>query len=130
MAAPGVFPLRLRDDRLRTLVRELSKRLGISQNALIEQAIEREVVVRGALLSEDLRSAADRIAALSEEQYQRMLERSIDAFVAGEAHPEPLQARRISAADQIDARSTVPGALDGTLSGGLDIAAIYHAGRA
>jgi hypothetical protein len=130
MTANGVFPLRLRDDRLRTLVRELAKRLGISQNELIEQAIEREVVVRGGLLSEDLRSAADRIAALSDEQYERMMDRSIEVFVAGEAHPEPLRARRISAAEPTAARAGVPAAVDGASSGGLDIAAIYRTGRA
>jgi predicted transcriptional regulator len=130
MTANGVFSLRLRDDRLRSLVRELAKRLGISQNELIEQAIEREVVVRGGLLSEDLRSAADRIAALSEEQYQRMIDRSIAAFVAGEANPEPLRARRISIPDPQAALSSVPAAVDGASSGGLDIAAVYRAGRA
>jgi hypothetical protein len=130
MTANGVFPLRLRDDRLRTLVRELAKSLGISQNELIEQAIEREVVVRGGLLSEDLRSAADRIAALSEEQYQRMTDRSIGVFVAGETNPEPLQARRISTPKPAAARPAVPAAVDGSVSGGLDIAAIYRTGRA
>jgi hypothetical protein len=130
MTANGVFPLRLRDDRLRTLVRELAKRLGISQNELIEQAIEREVVVRGGLLSEDLRSAADRIAALSEEQYQRMTDRSIEVFVAGEASPEPIRARRISIPEPKATRPAVPAAVDGAGPGGLDIAAIYRAGRA
>jgi hypothetical protein len=130
MTANGVFPLRLRDDRLRTLVRELAKRLGISQNELIEQAIEREVVVRGGLLSEDLRSAADRIAALSDEQYQRTMERSIEVFVAGEDNPEPLRARRISVPGPKTARPLAPAAVDGASSGGLDIAAIYRTGRA
>jgi hypothetical protein len=130
MTANGVFSLRLRDDRLRTLVRELAKRLGISQNELIEQAIEREVVVRGAWLSEDLRSAADRIATLSEEQYERMTERSIEGFVAGEANPEPLRARRISVPDPQAAHPAVPTTVDGAPPAGLDIAAIYRAGRA
>jgi hypothetical protein len=130
MAANGVFPLRLRDDRLRTLVRELAKRLGISQNELIEQAIEREVVVRGGLLSEDLRAAADRIAALSDEQHQRMTDRSIEVFVAGEANPEPLRARRISLAEPAAAPPAVPVAADAALSAGLDITGIYRAGRA
>jgi hypothetical protein len=130
MTANGVFPLRLRDDRLRTLVRELAKHLGISQNELIQQAVEREVVVRGGLLSEDLRSAADRIDALSEAQYQRMTDRSIEVFVAGEANPEPVRARRISVTEPAAAHPAVPAAIDGALSGGLDIAAIYRTGRA
>jgi hypothetical protein len=130
MTANGAFPLRLRDDRLRTLVRELAKRLGISQNELIEQAIEREVVVRGGLLSEDLRSAADRIAALSEEQYQRMTDRSLEAFTTGEANAEPLRARRIFVPEPKAARPAAPAAVDGAAVGRLDIAAIYRTGRA
>ena len=34
----------------------------------MEQAIEHEVVARGAMLSEDLRAAADRLAELTQEQ--------------------------------------------------------------
>src|ERR1700710_1740760 len=117
MTANGVFSLRLRDDRLRTLVRELAKRLGISQNELIEQAIEREVVVRGGLLSEDLRSAADHIAPLSDEQYRRKSDRSIRACGAGEANPEPLRARRISIPEPKTVRPSVPAAVDGAASG-------------
>jgi hypothetical protein len=35
----SAFPLRLRDPRLRALVREVAQREGVSQNELIEQAI-------------------------------------------------------------------------------------------
>jgi hypothetical protein len=68
MASRAVFPLRWRNERLRTLTAELASRLGISQNELIEQAIEHEVVARGAMLSDDLRAAADRLAELTREQ--------------------------------------------------------------
>jgi hypothetical protein len=93
MASRAVFPLRWRNERLRTLTAEVASRLGISQNELIEQAIEHEVVARGAMLSEDLRAAADRLAELTEEQYERMQARGLESFVVGEGQLEPLQAR-------------------------------------
>ena len=93
MAPRAVFPLRWRNERLRILTAEVAARLGISQNELIEQAIEHEVVARGAMLSDDLRAAADRLAELTDEQYERIQARSVDRFVAGEGQLEPLQAR-------------------------------------
>ena len=93
MTSRAVFPLRWRNERLRTLTAEVASRLGISQNELIEQAIEHEVVARGAMLSEDLRAAADRLAELTQEQYERMQARGLESFVAGEGQVEPLQVR-------------------------------------
>jgi len=93
MASRAVFPLRWRNERLRTLTAEVASRLGISQNELIEQAIEHEVVARGAMLSEDLQAAADRLAELTQEQYERIQTRGLETFVAGEGLLEPVQAR-------------------------------------
>ena len=104
MAPRAVFPLRWRNEKLRTLTAEVAARLGISQNELIEQAIEHEVVARGAMLSEDLRSAADRLAELSQEQYERIQARGLESFVAGEGLFEPVQARlapRTAAVDNV-----------------------------
>ena len=104
MASRAVFPLRWRNERLRTLTAEVASRLGISQNELIEQAIEHEVVARGAMLSEDLRAAADRLAELTQEQYERMQARGLESFGAGEGQLEPLQARATlpaAAADRV-----------------------------
>ena len=98
MAPRAVFPLRWRNERLRTLTAEVASRLGISQNELIEQAIEHEVVARGAMLSEDLRAAAYRLAELTQEQYERIQARSLERFVAGEGQLEPLQTRAIQPA--------------------------------
>lgn len=92
MASRAVFPLRWRNERLRTLTAEVASRLGISQNELIEQAIEHEVVARGAMLSEDLRAAADRLAELTQEQYERIQARGLETFVSGEGLLEPVQA--------------------------------------
>ena len=102
MASRAVFPLRWRNERLRTLTAEVASRLGISQNELIEQAIEHEVVARGAMLSEDLRAAADRLAELTQEQYERMQARGLESFVAGEGQLEPLQARATLPAGAVD----------------------------
>jgi hypothetical protein len=96
MADTRVFPLRIRNERLRELTRELAAGLGISQNEFIEQALERDVVGRGAMLADDLRAAADRIAALTEEQYQRILDRGAERFAASEDRPDPVQAVQIA----------------------------------
>ena len=77
----------------RALTAEVASRLGISQNELIEQAIEHEVIARGAMLSDDLRAAADRLAELTQEQYERIQARGLEDYVAGEGLLEPVQAR-------------------------------------
>jgi hypothetical protein len=102
MAPRTVFPLRWRNERLRALTAEVASRLGISQNELIEQAIEHEVVARGAMLSEDLRAAADRLGELTQEQYELMQARGLESFVAGEGQLEPLQARSALSASAVD----------------------------
>ena len=123
MASRAVFPLRWRNERLRALTAEVAARLGISQNELIEQAIEHEVVARGAMLSDDLRAAADRLAELTQEQYERIQARSLEHFVAGEGLFEQVQARSTQ-------RATVDSvAVDRPLLA-PDITAIYRSGRA
>jgi hypothetical protein len=95
MAPRAVFPLRWRNEKLRTLTAEVATRLGISQNELIEQAIEHEVVARGGMLSEDLRAAADRLAELTQA-------RGLERFVAGEGLSEPLHSRYMQPAAAVD----------------------------
>lgn len=96
MAEPrSAFPLRLRDERLRTLLRVVAQQEHISQNELIEQAIEHEVVARGALMAQDLAAAAARLVELTDSQYESALERSDARFGAGEGQLEPLQARAL-----------------------------------
>jgi hypothetical protein len=102
MAPRAVFPLRWRNEKLRILTAEVAARLGISQNELIEQAIEHEVVTRGGMLSEDLRAAADRLAELTQEQYERIQARSLERFVAGEGLLEPLQTQPMQPAAPVD----------------------------
>ena len=124
MASRTVFPLRWRNERLRALTAEVASRLGISQNELIEQAIEHEVVARGAMLSEDLRAAADRLAGLTQEQYERIQARGMESFIAGEGLSEPVQSRltpRAAAVDNV--------AVD-RLAVARDVTAIYRSARA
>ncbi|HJQ88801.1 MAG TPA: hypothetical protein VJ820_15215 [Propionibacteriaceae bacterium] len=102
MAPRAVFPLRWRNEKLRTLTAEVAARLGISQNELIEQAIEHEVVARGGMLSEDLRAAADKLAELTQEQYERIQARGLERFVAGEGLSEPLHSRYMQPAAAVD----------------------------
>jgi hypothetical protein len=124
MAPRAVFPLRWRNERLRALTAEVAARLGISQNELIEQAIEHEVVARGAMLSDDLRTAADRLAELTQEQYERIQARGLEDYVAGEGLSEPIQARStqrsVAARDVAVDRSSLT----------RDITSIYRSGRA
>jgi hypothetical protein len=124
MAPRAVFPLRWRNERLRSLTAEVAARLGISQNELIEQAIEHEVVARGAMLSEDLRAAADRLAELTQEQYERIQARSLERFVAGESQLEPLQARPMLPAAAIDSVAVDRPHL------ARDVSTIYRSARA
>jgi hypothetical protein len=124
MAPRAVFPLRWRNERLRTLTAEVASRLGISQNELIEQAIEHEVVARGAMLSEDLRAAADRLAELTQEQYELMQARGLESFVAGEGLSEPLQTRSMQPAAAVDRVAVDRPHL------ARDVATIYRSARA
>ena len=124
MASRAVFPLRWRNERLRTLTAEVASRLGISQNELIEQAIEHEVVARGAMLSEDLRVAADRLAELTAEQYEHIQARGLESYIAGEGLFDPVQARPAQRTAAVDSAAIARPPL------GRDVSAIYRSARA
>ena len=124
MASRTVFPLRWRNERLRALTAEVASRLGISQNELIEQAVEHEVVARGAMLSDDLRAAADRLAELTQEQYERIQARGVESFIAGEGLSEPVQSRLTPRAAAVDSV-----AVDRTAVA-RDVTAIYRSAHA
>ncbi|HET9301696.1 MAG TPA: hypothetical protein VFO20_02880 [Propionibacteriaceae bacterium] len=124
MASRTVFPLRWRNERLRALTAEVASRLGISQNELIEQAIEHEVVARGAMLSDDLRAAADRLAELTQEQYERIQARGVESFIAGEGLSEPVQSRMTPRAAAVDSVAVDRPAV------ARDVTAIYRSARA
>jgi hypothetical protein len=86
------FPLRLRNPRLRLLLREVAEHEHISQNELIEEALEHELSLRGARIADDLAAAAKKLAEMSDSSYRLLIDDSIVAFVSGEAQPEPIQA--------------------------------------
>lgn len=90
-----VFPLRLRDERVQRLARELADRENISLNELIGQAVANEVVARGARLVDDLTDAAAQLGAMTDEQLARRVDASIIEFGQGEAHADPLVSRAI-----------------------------------
>lgn len=92
MARP-VFPLRFRKGYIRELVRDVAEREGISQNELLEQAAEHEVVARGALLADELEASAARLRATT--SLAGAVTASMDEFAAGEALAEPLRPRLI-----------------------------------
>ena len=124
MASRTVFPLRWRNERLRALTAEVASRLGISLNELIEQAVEHEVVARGAMLSDDLRAAADRLAELTQEQYERIQARGVESFIAGEGLSEPVQSRLTPRAAAVDSVAVDRPAV------ARDVTAIYRSARA
>ncbi len=94
--ATSAFPLRIRTPRLRELVRAVAEREGISQNELLEQAAEHEVIARGALLADELEASAQHLRALTSTTMADRIAQSIDAFVAAEAMADPIRPRQIT----------------------------------
>jgi hypothetical protein len=92
----SVFSLRLRRENLREMVRDLAMREGISQNELLEQAAEHEVVVRGALVADDLEYVASQMRRLSATAYAALVEESLVSAAVAEGVPDPLRAHQIS----------------------------------
>src|SRR2546430_16840632 len=92
MAGP-TFPLRFRSEQIRALVREVAKCEGISQNELLEQAAEHEVIARGALLAQDLEASLDRLRSATNTARADLVERSIAAFCRGAARAGAIRAR-------------------------------------
>jgi hypothetical protein len=89
------FPLRFSHEGLRELVRVVAEREGISQNELLEQAAEHEVVARGALLADELEALAAQLRATTGPLAAKRTQASIAAFIEGEALPDPTRPRRI-----------------------------------
>ena len=94
--ASSTFPLRFRQQHIRELVRVIAEKEGISQNELLEQAAEHEVVARGALLAEELVASASRLGAMTAAAYQSLVESSLEEFARGESLPDPLRPRLVT----------------------------------
>jgi len=91
--ARAAFPLRLRSERRRALLREVAEREHLSQNELIEQAIEHELVARGAMLADDLATSARRLAALTAPERSELIERSVADAGRSEHLADPIRVR-------------------------------------
>ena len=101
------FSLRFRNAHLRTMVREVAAREGISQNELLEQAAEHEIMIRGHLIAEDLELALRRTIALNDQAYREFVAVRIDEVASDEARPDALRGH------QIPSRSELPAASEG-----------------
>lgn len=106
MARP-TFPLRLRDERLRELVRIVAEREGMSQNELLEQAAEHEVLARGALLADELEASAARLRTVRAKAMTTLVEASVTEFVEAEGRADPLRPRRIERPDESASASAI-----------------------
>jgi hypothetical protein len=78
------------------MIRDLAAREGVSQNELLEQAAEHEVIARGALLADDLESAAAQLRRISAQTYAALVEASVVSAAANEGVLDPLRARKTS----------------------------------
>jgi hypothetical protein len=90
------FPLRFTHERLRELVRVVAERDGISQNELLEQAAEHEVIARGGLLADELEAVAAQLRTLTGPLSEERIEASLAAFAEAEALADPLRPRRVT----------------------------------
>ncbi len=104
-----VFPLRFHDLKLRELVREVAARANVSQNDIIEQAILHDVVIQGELLAADLDASARRLAQLSNDQVDALVDRGLEAFAEGESNPDPLQMHALHPGEPLVAAPVRPG---------------------
>ncbi len=113
--------VRFRDPAIRQMLREVSDAAGLSQRELIEEAVARDLLFRGARLVSDLEEAARRIRALRPHAYRQLMERSIVEFAEGESQGEPIRAQ---------ARHATPGVtMEEGLSPALAEALAIFAGR-
>jgi hypothetical protein len=93
--ARTTFPLRFTRERVREAVRRLAEREGISQNELLEQAAEHEVVARGALVADELEASAAHLRKTTARAMRQVVEASLEEFVEAEAYPEPLRPHKV-----------------------------------
>ena len=89
------FSLRIHNAYLRTMVREVAAQEGISQNELLEQAAENELMVRGHLIAEDLELALRRTMALNDRAYREFVAMRIQEVASDEERPDALRGYQI-----------------------------------
>ena len=86
------FPLRFRDPETKEMLRLVSDQLGVPMNDIAEDAIRHELVLLGAHIERQL---TEIVTALKSYNPQTNLDAYLDAFAAGEAHGDPVQARQL-----------------------------------
>lgn len=96
MAPRPTFSLRFTHAGLRDLVRAVADRDGISQNEFLEQAAEHEVVVRGALMADELEASAAQLRAITAARAAELVAQSVIDFIEAEALGEPLRPQQIT----------------------------------
>lgn len=88
------FPLRFKDPETKEMLRLVSDQLGVPMNDLAEDAIRHELVLLGADIERQL---TEIVTALKSYNPQTDLHAYLDAFAAGEAHGDPVQAQQLPA---------------------------------
>jgi hypothetical protein len=86
--------LRLHDERLSELLGLVAKRHGISKNQLIEQLLERDLEAAAMVIEHDLSTTIEQLRRYRAHDRQAA---AIDLVAAGEAEPDPMQARSVTA---------------------------------
>lgn len=87
------FPLRFKDPKTKEMLRLVSDQLGVPMNDLAEDAIRHELVLLGADVERQL---TEIVTALKSYNPQTDLDAYLDAFAAGEADGDPVQAKQLS----------------------------------
>ena len=77
----------------------------MSQNELLELAAEHEVIVRGALMADDLDAAASLLRHATTQVHEQQVQESIVMFVDGEVQPESLRPRQITREGELRERT-------------------------
>ena len=114
------FSLRFRIPGLRAKVAEVAASEGLSQNELLEQAAQNEVIIRGGLIEQDLNESARVLSLITQQARANLIKASIAEAAAGEAMADPISVQGFE-----DTSSTLHTAEGDDSSGGVT-AAFYN----
>lgn len=92
MAAPA-FPLRFKDPTTKDMLRLVADQLGVPMNDIAEDAVRQELVLLGAGIEQQLSTVVEALRGYRPERHAQAM---IDAYVAGEANEDPMQARQLT----------------------------------
>ncbi len=97
------FPLRFKDPHTKEMLRLVADQLGVPMNDIAEEAVRQELILLGAGIEEQLSRILER---LRDYNPQRDLAAHIDAYIEGEANPDPLQATQVRSTNPTPRRLT------------------------